>query len=216
MLDAERELIADAARALARAGLVVGTAGNLSLRAGELVAVTATGAVLASASADHVVVVDLDGALVAGDWEPTSELALHLGAYRRFGVGAVVHTHSPAATALACVLQELPVIHYGMLALGGSVRVAPYETFGTSELARLALDALDGRRAALLANHGAIAVGDDLGAAVDNALLLEWGSDLYARAAAVGEPRALTEVQVAAHESALAARAYGPLSRAAR
>ena len=97
---------------------------------------------------------------------PTSELELHLGVYRRYEAGAVVHTHAPIATALACVLDELPVVHYQMLALGGPVRVAPYATFGTPELAELTLDALEGRTAALMANHGAIAYRPDLDVAV--------------------------------------------------
>ena len=71
-------------------------------------------------------VVDLEGRVVAGDLEPTSELDLHLGVYRRHGAGAVVHTHAPMATALSCVLDELPCVHYQMLLLGGTVRVAPY------------------------------------------------------------------------------------------
>ena len=72
-----------------------------------------------------------------GELAPTSELDLHLGVYRRYDAGAVVHTHAPMATALSCVLDELPCVHYQMLLLGGTVPVAPYETFGTPELARV-------------------------------------------------------------------------------
>jgi L-fuculose-phosphate aldolase len=175
------------------------------------VAVTSTGAVLADLTPDEVVVVDLDGGAVHGDYAPTSELQLHLGAYRRYRSGAVVHAHSPVGTALACVLDELPLIHYQMLALGGAIRVAPYATFGTPELARLTLDALEGRAAALMANHGMIAVGPDLDAAIDNALLLEWASELYWRAAAVGRPRTLDAAQAQDFIDAVAARGYGGL-----
>src|SRR5204862_105062 len=80
-------------------------------------------------------VVDLAGGLAWGELEPTTEIDLHLGVYRRFDAGAVVHTHAPMATALSCVLDELPCVHYQMLLLGGTVRVAPYETFGTPERA---------------------------------------------------------------------------------
>ena len=125
-LQAERERVASAARRLADAGLVAGTAGNVSERAGDLVAVTPTGAELATLRAEQITVVDLDGHVVDGALEPTSELDLHLGVYRRYGSAAVVHTHAPAATALACVAAELPAIHYQVLALGGPVRVAPY------------------------------------------------------------------------------------------
>src|SRR5215203_2832363 len=140
-----REQVAAACRALAQAGLVRATSGNVSARDGERVAITPTGGVLAELEPEAVAVVDLDGALVEGPLAPTSEIALHLGAYRRYGAGAVVHTHAPVATALSLVLDELPCVHYEMLALGGAVRVAPYRTFGTAELAEAVLDALDGR-----------------------------------------------------------------------
>jgi L-fuculose-phosphate aldolase len=210
-LDAAREAVAAAARRLAAEGLVLGTAGNVSARAGELVAVTPTGAVLAELDPEAVVVVDLDGQTVHGDYAPTSEIALHLGAYRRYEAGAVVHAHSPVGTALACVLDELPLVHYQMLALGGAIRVAPYATFGTTELAEVTLDALEGRAAALMANHGMIALGSDLDGAVEHALLLEWASDLYWRAAALGRPRTLDQRQAQDFVDALTARGYGDL-----
>jgi L-fuculose-phosphate aldolase len=211
MLDAERGAVAAAARRLAGSGLVLGTAGNVSARSDTLVAVTPTGATLAELTAEEVVVVDLEGAAVHGDYAPTSELALHLGAYRRYQAGAVVHAHSPVGTALACVLEELPLIHYQMLALGGPVRVAPYATFGTAELAQLTLDALEDRAAVLMANHGMLALGPDLDAAVDNALLLEWACELYWRAAAVGRPRTLDSGQAQDFIDQVRARNYGAL-----
>jgi L-fuculose-phosphate aldolase len=211
MLEPERERVAAAARRLANEGLVIGTAGNVSERAGELVAVTPTGAVLASVGADDVAVVDLDGAQVGGELAPTSELGLHLGVYRRYDAGAVVHTHAPMATALACVLDELPVVHYQMLALGGPIRVAPYATFGSAELAQLTLDALEGRSAALMSNHGTIAHGVDLDAAIESALLLEWVCTIYWRAAAIGTPRGLDSEQQAAFIDAVTTRGYGSL-----
>ena len=96
----------------------------MSARAGELVAVSPTGADLSALEPEQVAVVDLEGRQQDGELEPTSEIDLHLGLYRRFDAGGVVHTHAPFATALACVLDELPVVHYGLLALGGPVRVA--------------------------------------------------------------------------------------------
>jgi len=211
MLDAQREAVAAAARRLAGSGLVLGTAGNVSARSDTLVAVTPTGATLAELTAEAVVVVDLEGSPVHGDYAPTSELALHLGAYRRYQAGAVVHAHSPVGTALACVLDELPLIHYQMLALGGPVRVAPYATFGTAELAQLTLDALEDRAAVLMANHGMLALGPDVDAAVDNALLLEWACELYWRAAAVGRPRTLDSGQAQDFIDQVRARNYGAL-----
>src|SRR3954464_909977 len=175
LMDAQREQVAAASRRLAAEGLVLGTAGNVSARVDDgLVAVSPTGAVLESLEAEQVSVVDMEGTLVEGELQPTSELDLHLGVYRRYGAGAVVHTHAPWATALSCALDELPCVHYQMLLLGGPVRVAPYRTFGTPELAEAVLDALEGRTAALMANHGAVTYAASVDAALDAALLLEW------------------------------------------
>jgi L-fuculose-phosphate aldolase len=208
-LSALRERVAAASRRLAAEGLVLGTAGNVSAREDDLVAITPTGAALAGLTAADVAVVDREGEQVAGALAPTSELDLHLGAYARYGAGAVVHTHAPVATALSCVLDEVPCVHYGMLALGGSVRVAPYRTFGTPELAAVTLDALEGRTAALMANHGAIAHAGDVEAAVEASLLLEWACTVYWRAATIGTPRALDQDDLAAVVTAVADRGYG-------
>jgi L-fuculose-phosphate aldolase len=114
-------------------------------------------------------------------------------------------------TALACVLEELPAVHYQMVELGGPVPVARYATFGTEELARLTLDALEGRCAVLMANHGSLTYGDDLDGAVGRCELLEWACTLYWRAACVGAPRALDEEQLAAVRDALESRNYGSM-----
>ncbi|GAB3148693.1 class II aldolase/adducin family protein [Amycolatopsis sp. NPDC004378] len=208
-LDEARRAVARASTGLAGEGLLIGTAGNVSTRTGDHVAVTATGVVLGAATPADVTVVDLAGAVVAGELAPTSELDLHLGIYRRFGAGAVVHTHSPHATAVALVLDELPCVHYQQLALGGSIRVAPFEVFGSPELVTATLTALEGKTAALLANHGAIAYGPTLDAAMDNALLLEWACGLYVRAATLGAPRVLDDFQQEAVVTAAAQRGYG-------
>ena len=186
-----RDAVAAASRRLAEEGLVPGTAGNVSARAGKLVAVTPTGARLGALDAEQIAVVDLEGNHVAGPLAPTSELDLHLGIHAERGDGAIVHTHAPLATALSIVLDELPLVHYQMLLFGGPVRVAPYETFGSPELASGVLAALEGRTAALMANHGAVTVAGDPDGAVEAALLLEWACGLYWRAAQLGEPRAL-------------------------
>src|SRR4051812_22339788 len=214
-LEAEREQVAAASRRLAAEGLVLGTAGNLSARAGDRVAITPTGAVLAELEPAQVSVVEVDGGeLVDGGLDPPSEIAPPLGVYRRYGAGAVVHTHAPWATALSCALDELPCVHYQMLLLGGPVRVAPYRTFGTPELAEVVLDALDGRTAALMANHGALNFSNELDAAVDAALLLEWACEVYWRAAQVGVPRALGEEERQAVVEAATKRSYGTTRRA--
>lgn len=204
-----RERVAAVARRSASEGLVLGTAGNVSQRAGDSVAVTPTGALLADIAGDDVCVVALDGSQLEGALEPTSEVDLHLGAINRHGSGAVVHTHAPMATAAACVLDELPCVHYAMLALGGPVPVARYETFGTPQLAGSVLDALEGRTAVLMANHGAVTVADTVEEALDLALLLEWAASVYLHAAAAGRPRELDETQRAAVIETVRARGYG-------
>ena len=209
MLETERAVVAAAARRLAATDLVLGTAGNVSARSGDLVAITPTGAALSELTGEQVSVVGLDGRHVDGALTASSEIDLHLGAYRRFELTAAVHTHAPISTALACVLDELPVVHYGMLALGGSIRVAPYATFGTPELAESTLDALDGRLAVLMANHGTLALGMSVEQAVENTLLLEWACEVYWRAAQLGAPRILGDEQCAAVVEAVVSRNYG-------
>jgi len=208
-LQGARERVVAASRRLAALGLVVGTAGNVSERLADRIAITPTGAALDSVTAEEIAIVDLEGTQHGGDFRPTSELDLHLGAYVRHHANAVVHTHAPMATAVACVLDELPIVHYALMELGGPVRVAPYRTFGTPELAAVTLDALQGRSAALMSNHGAITIADTAHAAVERALLLEWGCTLYYRASTMGTPRTLNAQEQADFLEAIATRNYG-------
>jgi len=213
MLDREREDVAEACRRMAAEGLTPGTAGNISARSGERVAISPTGAVLEELAPEQVTVVDLDGNALWGELAPSSELDLHLGIYRRYEAEAIVHTHAPISTAISCVLDELPCIHYQMLLLGGTVPVAPYATFGTPELADSVVDALEGHTAALMANHGSIAYGGDVSQAVDLTLLLEWACEVYWRAASLGEPRELDDEQRSAVVSQAVERNYGTTRR---
>lgn len=200
--------LVQACRKLAADGLVIGTAGNVSVRSDDNVLITASGASFSTITETEVSVVDLEGNLVSG-LVPTSELALHLGIYRTFGAGAVVHTHAPAATAVSCVCDELPLIHYAMLSVGGAVPVAAYATFGTQELADNVVAALVGKSACLMANHGAITHSSTLDKAMELMEVLEWGSDLYARTMALGTPRIMTDEQVQHVIEAAIARSYG-------
>ncbi len=204
-----RNDVARAARQLAEAGLLIGTAGNVSMRTSDLVAVTATGVVLSECTHAQVTLVTLDGEVVDGALAPTSELDLHLGVYADTDATAVVHTHAPFSTAVACVLDELPVIHYQQLLLGGAVRVAPYATFGTPELASAVRTALVDRQAALMASHGSVAIGASLDKAVEHALLLEWLAALHHRASALGTPHVLTDEEQTAVVLAAIERNYG-------
>jgi L-fuculose-phosphate aldolase len=196
VLEAAREQVAAACARLADEGLVVGTAGNVSMRVGDHVVVTPTGGVFGQMRAEDMAVVDRSGVLVDGKLAPTSELGLHLLLYDRKDAGAVVHTHAPYATALACVVDEVPAVHYSMLMFGGALKVAPYATFGTEELARNVEQALEGRTACLMQNHGHVGYGHDLDYAVEASLMVEWACTVYWRARALGEPAALTEAQL--------------------
>ena len=176
---------------LAAAGLVVGTAGNVSARAGDLIAVTPSGLDYPELTAGLVGVHGLDGGPVEAPLQPSSELPLHLAVYAATGAGAIVHTHSPAATATSALVDEVPAIHYQVAAFGGPVAVAPYATYGTDQLAGHVVAALAGRSACLMANHGAVTTGPDLRTALTRARALEWVCDVYLRAAAAGQPRLL-------------------------
>jgi L-fuculose-phosphate aldolase len=201
--------VAGAARRLAAEGLLVGTAGNVSVRDGDRIAVTGTGVLLRDCTREQVSVVSVAGEMVEGTLVPTSEIDLHLGVYAATDTVAVVHTHAPYSTAVACVLDQLPVLHYQQLLLGGTVRVAPYATFGTPELAAHVREALADRQAALMANHGSVAIGGSLDKAVENALLLEWLATLHHRASEIGTPRALTDDQQADVITQALERNYG-------
>jgi L-fuculose-phosphate aldolase len=210
LLEREREEIARACKNLSAAGLVVGTAGNVSIRAGDLVAVTPSGLDYAELSAADVGVHRLDGTPVEAPLAPTTELPLHLAVYRAYaspastGTAAIVHTHSVAATATSTLADELPAIHYYLAMFGGPVRVARYATYGTDELARNVVEALHGRTACLMGSHGAVTTGPDLKTAYDRSVYLEWLSDVYLRAAAAGRPRLLPPGEIEAVAAKLA------------
>jgi L-fuculose-phosphate aldolase len=205
LLEREREEIVRACRDLAAAGLVVGTAGNVSVRAGDLVAVTPSGVDYADLSVRDVGVHRLDGTPVEAPLAPTSELPLHLAVYgSEGGAAAVVHTHSVAATAVSTLADELPAIHYYVAMFGGAVRVAPYATYGTDELAGNVVAALRGRTACLMGSHGAVTTGPDLKTAYDRSVYLEWVCEVYLRAAAAGQPRLLPPAEIEAVAAKLA------------
>jgi L-fuculose-phosphate aldolase len=196
----DRVALVDASRAVAESGLIVGSSGNLSIRSGERLLITPRRARLGAVDpADCVCVAMGDGA-VAGDHatgsEPSSETALHRAAYEATGAGAVIHTHSHFATVLSTLVDELPGIHYVAVGFGGPVRVAPYATFGSLELAEGVAAALEGRSAALMANHGAVVTAPTIELAVEQAMQLEWLASVYWHARVFGEPAILDEEQL--------------------
>lgn len=184
------------ARRLVPDGLVVGTAGNISVRVGDLVAVTPSGLDYDKLTPELVCVCDLDGNRVEGPLEPTSEMPMHLSVYHHTEHTAVVHTHSTAATVVSTLVDELPAIHYVMAFFGGPVRVSPYATFGTQQLADNMLKALEGRTGCILGNHGTVTVGSDLAKAYTLSQTLEWLCEVWLRAKTVGEPRLLPPQEI--------------------
>jgi L-fuculose-phosphate aldolase len=207
LAEERRQVLAYSRRMLAD-GLVVGTSGNVSVRSGDMVAVTPTGVGYAELTAESIGVHGLDGTAVEAAFAPTSELPMHLAVYASTGTGAIVHTHSAAATAVSLLVDELPSIHYLVGLFGGPVRVARYAAYGTAELADSVLAALDGRTGCLMANHGALVHAETPARAYEHARNLEWLCEVYLRAAAVGPPRVLPADEIERIGRRLAS--YGP------
>jgi L-fuculose-phosphate aldolase len=177
--------------------LVVGSAGNISVRVGDRIVMTPTGVNYDQVTAESVNVLDLDGAILAGTGQRSSEWPMHRKIYDLTAASAVVHTHSVFSVAVGTVCDEIPAVHYSVLGLGGpTVRVAPYTTFGSDELAVNVAAALDGRFAALLQNHGMIAYGSSLDEAYERAQLVEWLAEVYWRARLAGPPRILDRAEL--------------------
>lgn len=197
---AQRALVVKTAKALAPSGLGVNRSGNVSARWTNGMLITPTGVSYAAMDAASIVFLDLEGRGRAGELKPSSEWRMHAALYRAFpACGAVVHCHSPAATALACAGKSIPAFHYMVAAAGAaSIEVARYATFGAEELAANAVAAMrGGRRACLLANHGQLAWGRDLEAALDLACEVEALADQYARTLQLGDPVLLDDDEMA-------------------
>jgi L-fuculose-phosphate aldolase len=198
MLSDERHRVAEACRLLSRSGLVVGTAGNVSVRVGDHVVISPSGVDYEAMTAEDVGVHALDGAPVDARLKPSSELPLHLAIYADTNHTAIVHTHAPASTALSTLVDEVPATHYYTAMFGGGVRVAAYATFGSDALAANVANALRGRTAALMSNHGAVLVGRDVEKVLDSVSYLEYICDVQLRAMSSGhEPRVLDAAEIA-------------------
>lgn len=162
-----REEVVAVAQAIDRAGFCPSKSGNVSARLGEGFLVTPSGLPYARTTPADLLHLSLDGSVLAGERKPSSEWPFHAAIYRaRPDAKAIVHTHSPRATALSCTRRDIPAFHYMIALCGGAdIRCADYATFGTPELAENAVKALEGRKAVLLANHGVIALGGSLAGA---------------------------------------------------
>jgi L-fuculose-phosphate aldolase len=210
---ARAELVSYGARLLDD-GLAVGSAGNLSVRMGDVVAITPSGIPYADLRPADICLVTPAGAQLDEDGTdrpetPSSETPMHLAIYAASSAAAVVHTHSPEVVALSASRPELPAIHYAITALGGPVRVAPYLRFGSAALAAAAVEALDGRSAVILRNHGAVTYGRHLAQAYERALLLEWLARTYRLALSYGEPATLSPGELEEVAAETRRRRYG-------
>ncbi|MEJ2760403.1 MAG: class II aldolase/adducin family protein [Gammaproteobacteria bacterium] len=192
-----REII-ETSQAIEPAGLGVVTAGNVSGRWKDGLIITPSGVPYADLNPASLVELDLEGNAVAGELKPSSEWRLHAAVYAvRAEVNAVVHVHSPWATALACTRRDIPAFHYMVARAGGdSIRCADYATFGSAELAQNAVAALMDRRACLLANHGMVALGEAPRPALDLAREVEEMARQYLLSRLAGEPVLLDEAEM--------------------
>ena len=191
ILREEREQVVEYCRMLTTHKLTKGTGGNISAcnREKGLMAISPSGMDYFKTEPEDVVVLDLEGRVVEGRRIPSSEAEMHRLLYvDRSDVNAVVHTHSTYATTLACMRWNLPAVHYLVGFAGHDVRCAPYATFGTPELARVAVEGMKGRFAVLLGNHGLLAAGPNMHYAFNVAEEIEFVCEIYWRSKAVGEP----------------------------
>ena len=176
---------------------MLGAAGNVSARAGELVAVSPSRLWYDTLRPEDICLVEPDGTLVEGP-QPTVELPMHLGVLAaRAEVGAVVHTHSPYATALSCVLDEIPAVEPEQATtVGGAVPIAGYAPSGTTAVGEAVLAAAGTKRAAVIRNHGPVCFGGDLADALACAFAVEENALIYALARLHGEPSPLPADEV--------------------
>lgn len=186
--------IIDACRSMNRLGINQGTSGNVSARlphdAGILI--TPSGIPYDGMEPGQLAVIRPDGRREGG-LGPSSELEMHLAIYRGYAeASAVVHSHPPYATALACLHMAIPAFHYMVAVAGGTdIKVSEYATYGTPEMARAVVTALEGRRACLIANHGTVAYGRDVAGALALAVEVEALARQYHLASQLGSPALL-------------------------
>ena len=195
-----RRAIVESARQMNALGINQGTSGNVSARWGDAMLVTPSATPYDAMRPEDLAVMPLDGqGAWTGPLKPSTEWPFHLAILNgRPEAGAVVHTHAPYCTTLSILRRDIPAVHYMIAAFGGStVRCAPYATFGTAELAGLALKAMEGRNACLLANHGMIVAGPTLARAMWLAVELETLAKQYCLSLSIGGPVVLTDAEIA-------------------
>jgi L-fuculose-phosphate aldolase len=191
LLHDERVQLVEFCRRMQADELTVGTSGNLSIRNGDRIAITPSGAAYEDLTPESICVIDLVGNSLEDGLEPSSEVPMHTRVYAQTDAVAVVHTHPLYASTLSAVVDELPPVHYMVALLGGPVRVAPYATFGSDELADNSVRAMEGRFGAILQNHGATTYGESMAKAYTRSIYLEWVCRMYYQARLLGEPNIL-------------------------
>jgi L-fuculose-phosphate aldolase len=193
-----RPALIAAARATLAQGLNHGTTGNLSVRTDSGMLITPSAVPFDALAEADLVALPREGGVPDGA-RPSSEWRLHAGIYRRRpDAEAVVHAHPPFCTTLACLREELPAVHYMVTVAGGDrVRCSRYASFGSAELAEAALEAMETRKACLLANHGLVAIGRDLSEALFVAREIEAVAEYYCRARTIGRPVVLSAAEIA-------------------
>ena len=200
LIENERKAVVEHCQKLGRSGLTPGTSGNISVVNKEhgLMAISPSAMSYEAMTPADCVVMDLGAKIVDGARRPSTEFGMHLACYQaRQDIGAVVHTHSSAATTLATLGWDLPAIHYMIAYSGGDlVRCAPYHLFGTQDLADGAVETLGRGYACLLESHGALACGPDIGHAFALAEQLEFCAEVYLKAKAAGTAKILTSAQI--------------------
>lgn len=193
-----REALITTARRMNASGLNQGTSGNLSVRVEGGLLITPSGM-----DYDMLVPADIVRLRWDGSYEskraPSTEWRIHRDVLlRRPEVGAVLHAHSMFCTSLACLRRPIPAFHYMVTRAGGAdIRCAPYATFGTEELSGHVVEALEGRKACLMANHGMVVLGESLATAFKLAVEVETLAAMYWRALQVGEPVLLDAAEMA-------------------
>lgn len=192
LFDVERQQLVDMSLRLYNEHLIVGTWGNLSMRVRrngeEFYIVTPSGMEYETTKMEDIIVVDKEGKVISGNRKPTTELRMHIKIYEdRQEINAIIHTHSPFATACAVVGMGIPMMVEDMIQhIGGNIRIAKYALPGTDELAANVCQAIEDRKAALLKNHGAIGIGESLKDAYKSCALTEKSAQILTYAKNLG------------------------------
>lgn len=196
MMMQEKEQVVRYGKKLIDRRLTTGSGGNISVynREKNLVAISPSGLDYYETTPEDIVILDMDGNLVEGKHRPSSEAGMHLAFYKnRADVSGIVHTHSKFATAIACMGWELPAVHYLIGMAGHRVKCTGYATYGSDELAKKALETIGDSNAVLLANHGLIALGEDVDRAFSTAEHLEFVSEVYYLTKTLGTPNIISD-----------------------